>query len=242
MNQISLNTASNACGRARRWGEALDLFQKGTATPWSYGVLMSGRDDWSSSLQLLRRLLAAALELDEVLLHSVQWQVALQLIKKKKMKQQKLLFETYCRGSCWRQALQVMTLQMLSSESHGVQVISSCGSESAWEWALWLYGALKERRLASKSSSAAISACRPRWEFALELFWETSQPDAVSYSALISACEQGSQWPLALDLLRSALQEALELDTAMYNVVLSASQTGPGLHTFKHKDKRTWMK
>ena len=224
VNQICLNTASNACGRAGRWAEALHLFGQGTPTAWSYGVVMSAAD-WSWSLRLFRQLLRTQLELDEVLLGSVQWQVALSFAKSSKM-----LLEAYCRGSSWRHALQ---LSSHLSESNGTQVISSCGRDSAWQWALWLYGAMKARALASEAScSAAISACKARWEWALELFFEAQQLDEVTYSAMISAFEQGTQWPRALDLLHSATKEALELDTGMYNALLSASQTGLEALTF----------
>ena len=52
------------------------------------------------------------------------------------------------------------------------------------------------------------------------------EPDIVSYSASMSACEKGSQWVHALALLREMLGRRLELDVVSYSASLSACEKG----------------
>ena len=48
----------------------------------------------------------------------------------------------------------------------------------------------------------------------------------VSYSAGISACEKGAQWPLALSLLGEVRGAKLEPDVISYSAGISACEKG----------------
>eukprot|EP00933_Yihiella_yeosuensis_P031303 TRINITY_DN2485_c0_g1_i2.p1 TRINITY_DN2485_c0_g1~~TRINITY_DN2485_c0_g1_i2.p1 ORF type:complete len:124 (-),score=17.26 TRINITY_DN2485_c0_g1_i2:130-501(-) len=51
-------------------------------------------------------------------------------------------------------------------------------------------------------------------------------PDAISYSAAISACEKGGQWQLALNLLSLMPQSKIVPDAICYNAAISACEKG----------------
>ena len=66
------------------------------------------------------------------------------------------------------------------------------------------------------------------------LLWPTCQrvvqvllPDAISFSAAISACEKAFQWPAALLLLADVQSCSLELDIILCNAALSSCSKGP---------------
>ncbi|CAK0894730.1 unnamed protein product [Prorocentrum cordatum] len=57
--------------------------------------------------------------------------------------------------------------------------------------------------------------------------WEVKvEPDVISYSAGISACEKGEQWQRALALLREMRKAQLEPNTVSYNAGISACEKG----------------
>ena len=52
------------------------------------------------------------------------------------------------------------------------------------------------------------------------------QPNTITYSAAISACEKGNQWKEALALLSKMKQEDIKADTITYNAAISACEKG----------------
>ena len=67
-----------------------------------------------------------------------------------------------------------------------------------------------------------------QWEQALSLLQEMGrsqlQPDVVSYSAAISACEKGQQWEQALGLLQEMWRSQLQPDLISYNSAISGCE------------------
>ena len=50
--------------------------------------------------------------------------------------------------------------------------------------------------------------------------------DVISYSALISACEKGSQWPLALDLFHSMKFAVVDPNNYSFSAAIISCQKG----------------
>ncbi|CAJ1367618.1 unnamed protein product, partial [Effrenium voratum] len=75
---------------------------------------------------------------------------------------------------------------------------------------------------------------RPRRAGASEWRWRTwaakallvGRAQLVATSKAITACEKGSTWPAALQLLHAAAREKLQLDTIIMNSAISACEKG----------------
>ena len=52
------------------------------------------------------------------------------------------------------------------------------------------------------------------------------EPNVITFSALISACEKGQQWQLALGFLEEMRWSGLELNVITVNAVISACEKG----------------
>ena len=50
------------------------------------------------------------------------------------------------------------------------------------------------------------------------------EPNVISYTAAISACEKGGQWERALVFLQDIQQRGLDLDVISYSAVISAGE------------------
>ncbi|CAK0874049.1 unnamed protein product [Prorocentrum cordatum] len=61
--------------------------------------------------------------------------------------------------------------------------------------------------------------------------WEAKlEPNVISYSAGISACEKGEQWQQALALLSDMWEAKLEPNVISYNAGISACEKGEQWH------------
>ncbi|CAK9102387.1 unnamed protein product [Durusdinium trenchii] len=91
--------------------------------------------------------------------------------------------------------------------------------QSAWSRVLDIFRSLGQRPLAV---NLALAACKAAglWQLALQIFW-SSEIDAYSYSTLVGACCESSQWEVA---------SSCALPTAAANVLL----------TFLARDHTLW--
>ena len=72
--------------------------------------------------------------------------------------------------------------------------------------------------------------CAAQWQQALRL-WSGMvgiriDPDVTGYGAVISACEKGGQWLLALAQLREMHQQRAKVDVISYSAAVSACEKG----------------
>ncbi|CAJ1347817.1 unnamed protein product, partial [Effrenium voratum] len=153
-------------------------------------------------------------------------------------------------GSPWQLGISLLALapklKMLPDAVSHNAAISACEKVGAWEQALDLLQDLRRLGLLSTLSfNAAISACARtfRWDLAL-LLWEDLascglQPDLITYSSLISACEKGLVWRRALAIFselswgedpgtgkREAVNRGIKPDLVLCNAVVSACEKG----------------
>ena len=74
-------------------------------------------------------------------------------------------------------------------------------------------------------------ASQGQWQRALHFFYRANRAasidcDVISYSALISACEKGSQWPLALDLFQSMKFAVVDPNNYSFSAAIISCQKG----------------
>ncbi|CAJ1420432.1 unnamed protein product [Effrenium voratum] len=133
-------------------------------------------------------------------------------------------------------------LKMLPDAVSHNAAISACEKVGAWEQALDLLQDLRRLGLLSTLSfNAAISACARtfRWDLALLLREDLAscglQPDLITYSSLISACEKGLVWRRALAIFSelswgedpgTGKREGIKPDLVLCNAVISACEKG----------------
>ena len=51
-------------------------------------------------------------------------------------------------------------------------------------------------------------------------------PNAITYNALISACEEGKRPEQALEVFQALMQQGVVLDAITYDALISACETG----------------
>ena len=51
-------------------------------------------------------------------------------------------------------------------------------------------------------------------------------PNAITYNAVISACEKGKQPEQALEVFQALMQQGVVLDAITYDALISACETG----------------
>ena len=80
-------------------------------------------------------------------------------------------------------------------------------------------------------SNGEFPALQGQWQRALHFFYRANMAasigcDVISYSALISACEKGSQWPLALDLFHSMRFAVVDPNNYSFSAAIISCQKG----------------
>ena len=109
--------------------------------------------------------------------------------------------------------------------------ISAC--EKGWQWrarARAARGHARARHRAERDQlqrgDLGVREGRRSGERALELLEGMRErgiePDVISYSAAISACEKGGQWERALELLEGMRERGIEPDVISYSAAISA--------------------
>ena len=143
----------------------------------------------------------------------------------------------------WERALELLS----EMQEHGLEpdvisysaTISACEKGGEWRRALELFNEMRRRRPEIEPNSfiynAMISACEKarggaEWQCAIELLDEMTErgiePDVISYSAAISACEKGGEWQRALELLDAIRRRGLAPNVISYSAAISACEKG----------------
>ena len=150
-----------------------------------------------------------------------------------------------CSQNCnWEQSIGLLqcmqraTLQV--SAVPYAAAIRACGFGGQWQIVLALLESMRNSKLAldeaTRSCVINAFACGGHWELALDFFKSSLKGsregadmctrDLVSYTAAIAACERGSQWQRALELLETFESFKETPDTVMFNAAISAAQSG----------------
>ncbi|CAE7040157.1 Zranb3 [Symbiodinium sp. CCMP2456] len=215
-NTITLNAGISSCRNC--WSQALSL--AATEGPLaaetqrdllSYSAAISGCErgsQWSQALMLLQAVSKRSLRRDVPFFSS-----AVSACEK---------------GMQWLTTLQLLDILEAQQLVPDVVVIGACQSQYLWTSALQLLQELPGRSLVPSLvfCNAALSACAPRWCWALQVLSALGacahQPDQHTFVAAIDACERGGHWQLALDLLQRMVSSRLELNAYPFNGVSSA--------------------
>ena len=133
--------------------------------------------------------------------------------------------------------------------------ITACGKAGQWQAALKLLWQMPSSSLMPDviSYNAAVAACTQQWQVALQLLWQmlpndvapvtdrglkpvrrifgalstpVVTPDIITYNAVVSACEKGGQWLVALSIFKRMLDmgPALQPNRVTYQGLLSACE------------------
>ncbi|CAE7933874.1 Zranb3 [Symbiodinium sp. KB8] len=215
-NTITLNAGISSCRSC--WSQA--LFLAATEGPLaaetqrdllSYSAAISGCErggQWSQALMLLQAVSKRSLRRDVPFFSS-----AVSACEK---------------GMQWLTTLQLLDILEAQQLVPDVVVIGACQSQYLWTSALQLLEELPGRSLLPSLvfCNAALSACAPRWRWALQVLSALGacahRPDQHTFVAAIDACERGGRWQLALDLLQRLVSSRLELNAYPFNGVSSA--------------------
>ena len=72
--------------------------------------------------------------------------------------------------------------------------------------------------------NTAIRSCGLVWEVAILLLHSMMQPDVISYSSAIRACEKAGRWDMALCLVEAMPSRSLEVDLICWSSTISACE------------------
>ncbi|CAK9006243.1 Pentatricopeptide repeat-containing protein At2g31400 [Durusdinium trenchii] len=152
-----------------------------------------------------------------------------------------------CEGiGTWRLALSL--LEGILGQSLRVNAvtfnsaITACVKAIQWQAALSLLWQMPSGLPDVISLNAAIAACSQQWQYAVELFARMAEhpdhryhkgncmikvpfpsPDDITYNSVITACEKGGMWTLALHFF-AKMQNRLKPNSVTYQGVLSACE------------------
>ncbi|CAJ1443718.1 unnamed protein product [Effrenium voratum] len=221
---FSLNATISACDRAREWQQAVGLFAAipsarlaRNVVSFNATVSACGRaSQWQQAVDLFWAG-EGALDVDAVGVCAAmsaykkgsQWQSALGLFQ---------------RMPHWRLGPNLM--------SHNLS-ISALAKVGKWQHALGLLMALKDTEVPGDGFDARETGMR-------HAFFESGgflQPDIITMSAVISACEKDAQWQHALSLFHSMPFIRVRSNVVSFNAAISAcekaSQWQQGLARFQ---------
>ena len=128
-------------------------------------------------------------------------------------------------------------------------LITACGKATQWQAALELLGQMGSLTDVI-SYNAAVAACAQQWQMALQIFAEmlpespssaesetpklrrffaapkakTVRPDLITYNAVVTACEKGNQWHLALSIIDQMQSNNEAPNCVTYQGLLSACE------------------
>ncbi|CAJ1456718.1 unnamed protein product [Effrenium voratum] len=240
-NDITFTAAHNACAQAERWREALGLLQTMPEGQIRLDVFSCSaavtacaqRSTWAAAAQVLT-FMGAAWVAANVLTFSAalsayersrQWRAGLHLAEDLA----DLVAASTCISSLqkadrWEGAARLLfelPLSRLQPNAFSFNSVVS-GESSRWQWPLTVLSDLDE-----VGCNAAASSCGERWGPALGILQHmgrsTLQPDEVTYSAVITACE-ATQWRRGLALIWAMLRRRLRADGVAWSSAVSACE------------------
>ena len=106
--------------------------------------------------------------------------------------------------------------------------INACGKSDRWETSLLLWKeSLVDRETHTANAVIAALARAGEWTRALEFLGNLPGvvPDVITFSSAMAACEKGSAWRHAMDLLESMHSAALQPDRFSYSSVIASCAT-----------------
>ncbi|CAK8998182.1 Pentatricopeptide repeat-containing protein At2g31400 [Durusdinium trenchii] len=227
-NHVSYNSSISACEKAGRWLQAVSLLGDLQLQRWadvvSYNSAISAcekSDRWDVAIELLLSLQKGKLIPDLVSYSAVisaaekggQWALALFLLT---------LLESDGRDG--RDRRDSPDVVIYSS------VISACEKGRQWQRALQVLWRMEVLQIRPNviSFNAAISACEKAGQAeaavqALEMLRRTTQPDVVSFSAVIKAQATVSHhWRRSVELLRDMKVREILPNLLTFNSVVDA--------------------
>ena len=219
---ITFNSAISACEKSSQWRWALEVLMQADETlpldVISFSASISACEKagkWQHALNLYSEFLLRALQMDLIICNAMisacekggQWQAALHFMGhlvskglKPDQTSHNALLSAFQKGQQWQKALQTF------------HELRSAGTMNLISY------------------NSVIRACIDHWTLALQLFTDLKKDlgqdfrgDLVTYSSLISACEKGQQWCLALCIFEdSQRREEFLSDSILYMATMTA--------------------
>ncbi|CAJ1446921.1 unnamed protein product, partial [Effrenium voratum] len=220
VNGFHFTIAISACGKARKWRQALALFrgmetQAVQANTVTYGACISAlkADQWLLCLEMLEEMPQRGVPRSPIAMSAgisalgERWELSLQLLGS--MREEQISPDTVACNAC----------------------ISACASSAQWPMALHLLHAMPAAELAPDiiSFSAAIGSCEEgqQWEKSLALFHDIQSRgmrlDDFSYNALIGSFSRAGEWQYALHFLSLKAASKYQLDVHACSACVSDS-------------------
>lgn len=218
---ITFNSAISACEKSSHWRWALEVLMQADETLHldviSFSASISACEKagkWQHALNLYSEFLLRALQMDLIIYNAMisacekggQWQAALHFMGhlvsnglKPDQISHNALLSAFQKGQQWQKAL------------HTFQELRSAGTMNLISY------------------NSVMRACIDHWTLALQLFTDLKKEchefprgDLVTYSSLISACEKGQQWCLALRIFEDSQRQEVLFDSILYMATISA--------------------
>ncbi|OLP83677.1 DNA ligase [Symbiodinium microadriaticum] len=214
------SAAVNACGKAKIWERALQLWAASAfrrSNIFVHGAGMGSMEKmgrWQDALAMLKHLGELRLQANVVTACTAM--------------------SSCVKGTHWRGTLLVMDRFMEHRLEPNVVMytaaISACEFESCWKAALHLLHQLKATKVQANAHtySAVMVACETggQWQRALMLLSEVEQSrieaDAVIYNATISACGESGPWSAVVHLLSDMHMKQIRRDVVTFGAAIDS--------------------
>eukprot|EP00913_Durusdinium_trenchii_P027254 g25569.t1 len=231
----SFNATISACEKGQQWHWALELFDSLCQTP----SVQPDTITFNASISACEK--------------AAQWQHALGffMLMSGQAAPNEITYNATIsaleKAAQWQKALQVFNAMEASPGLITYHALmSACEKASQWQVALELFARASCATrwvLTARSFNSVLSACEKarQWLVALQFFHQMPQaqvsPDAISLSAVVSACarREGGTWRRALQLFEEALAGARwcgEVDAIAWSV-RRFHTADPPLHTLQ---------
>eukprot|EP00913_Durusdinium_trenchii_P001460 g1352.t2 len=238
VDTMAFTTAIHACAHAKLWRHALGLLdemhQKDTARcdhmrPFLWFQSLAGALDLNPGTIPTSIAISACCQLKEL-------EVAMELFHNVRASRESMdsiiynaAIQSCGEGGLWREAINLfeelkeVSLEM-RAKSYGA-LMTAMQKSSKWQKGLLVFTSMKEAKATSVIGySSAIS----------EMVDETILPDTISFNSAISATERSRKWKVAVGLLESMKELAVDPDVETYAAAILACVSGKqwarGLH------------
>eukprot|EP00438_Fugacium_kawagutii_P020542 Skav202306 [mRNA] locus=scaffold60:94861:101327:+ [translate_table: standard] len=221
-SSIITGTVMSACQEANEWSSVLQLLAQMPSWKlqpdlicFNIAISCESPGAWRISLQCLEEIFSRSLQVSDISFNSAitacgkaaQWQAAVNLLYQ--MPSAALMPDVISYNAAvaactqqWAMALQIFTQMALPEVFRGGRVSS---------------------RLPHQDASRPVVRIFSAFSKALPLV----SPDIITYNAVVSACEKGGQWALALSIFNQMLEsksESLKPNPMTYQGLLSACE------------------